>query len=105
DQIRMAIQLASGVAEVPRRQAERLAKQLAGDLKGSSVAGIAEDIINRSRENAQLVQTLVVGEIKRQVKSMGLATRDDLDRIAKRLKVLEDKAKPRPTAKPKAKRA
>lgn len=101
DQIRIAIQLASGVAEVPRRQAERLARQLAGELKGSSVAVLAEDIVNRSRENAQIVSALVVSEIKRQLKTMGLATRDDLERLAKRLKVLEDKSKPKPKAKAK----
>lgn len=128
EQIRNAIQLASGVAEVPRQQAEKFAKDLAkrGELRASQVTGLTEQIVKRSQENVSMVHALVTSEIRRQVKAMGLATRDDLDRVnrkvfslatkddidrlSKKLSDLEAKQKapgaastPRVAAKPKAK--
>lgn len=87
DQIRSAIQLASSVAEIPRQQAERFAKELSkrGELGTSQVSSLAEDIVKRSKENAEMLRSLVSSEIKRQVKALGLATRDDLDRLNRRV--------------------
>ncbi|MCA1841219.1 MAG: hypothetical protein ABR507_00385 [Actinomycetota bacterium] len=87
DQIRSAIQLASSVAEIPRQQAERFAKELSkrGELRTSQVSGLAEDIVKRSRDNAEMVRSLITSEIKRQVKALGLATREDLDRLNRRV--------------------
>lgn len=87
EQVRSAIQLASGLAEVPRRQAERFARGLAdrGELRPNQISSLVEEIVKRSKENAQMVQALVSSEVKRQVKALGLATRDDIDRINRRL--------------------
>lgn len=87
EQLRTAIQMASSVAEIPKQQAERFAKGLAkrGDLRTNQVTKVAEDIVRRSQENAQMVQALVGSEIKRQIKALGLATRDDVERLGRRV--------------------
>lgn len=87
EQVRNAIQLASGLAEVPRRRAEQFARGLAdrGELGPNQISSLVEEIVKRSKENAQMVQALVSSEVKRQVKALGLATRDDIDRINRRL--------------------
>lgn len=87
EQVRNAIQLASGLAEVPRRRAEQFARGLAdrGELRPNQISSLVEEIVKRSKENAQMVQALVSSEVKRQVKALGLATRDDIDRINRRL--------------------
>lgn len=87
EQIRTVIQVASSVAEVPRRQAEKFARDLAkrGDLRDSQISKVAEEIMKRSRENAQMVQSLVGSEIKRQIKALGLVTRDELERLNRRV--------------------
>lgn len=105
DQVRMWMEMVSGVAEIPRRQAERLARELArrGEVRASAVQGLAEEIVRRSRENAEMVRTLVSGEILRQIKALGLATREDVDRLARRVRDLEQgavRSAARPARKP-----
>lgn len=114
DQIRTLLQTVSGVAEIPRQQAERLAKDLAKQSEAGAalVTGLAEDIVRRSRENAEMVRALVMNEVQRQVKALGLATNDEVERLSKRIRELErsrpSTAKPKPSdakprgAKPKA---
>lgn len=104
EQVRAILQSVSGVAEIPRQQAERIARDLARQTEAtaSMISSLAEDIVSRSRQNAEMVRALVVSEVRRQIKGVGLATRDDFDRLARRVRDLENAAKPRPTtAKPK----
>lgn len=87
EQIRSAIQMASSLTEVPRKQAERLARDLVkqGEIGASAVGSVAEEIVRKSRENAGLVRTLVGSELRRQIKSLGLVNRDDIERLQKRV--------------------
>lgn len=87
EQVRNAIELASGLAEVPRRRAEQFARSLAdrGDLRPNQISSLVEDILRRSKENAQMVQAVVSSEVRRQVKALGLATRDDVERLNRRI--------------------
>lgn len=112
EQMRNAIQVVSAVAEIPRRQAEKIAKDLASKagLGSSQISDLASDIMQKSRENAQMVASLVGSEVRRQVKALGLVTRDDLERVNRRIQGLASKqeveamlarSKFRPTAKPK----
>lgn len=85
EHIRAILQAAGGIAEVPRKRAEELARELAGSSGGRGpVLTLAEEIMKRSRENAAMVSSLVSSEIRRQIKALGLATRDDLERIQRR---------------------
>ncbi len=112
EQMRNAIQVVSAVAEIPRKQAEKIAKDLANKagLGSGQISDLASDIMQKSRENAQMVASLVGSEVRRQVKAMGLVTRDDLERVNRRIQGLASKqevesmlakSKVRPTTKPK----
>jgi polyhydroxyalkanoate synthesis regulator phasin len=87
EQVRNAIELASGLVEVPRRRAEQFARSLAdrGELRPNQISSLVEDILRRSKENAQMVQAVVSSEVRRQVKALGLATRDDVERLNRRI--------------------
>jgi polyhydroxyalkanoate synthesis regulator phasin len=100
DQIRSLLQSVSGAAEIPRQQAERLARDIAkqSGATASMVSGLAEDIMRRSRDNVELVRSLIVSEVRNQVKSLGLATRDDLDRLSRRIRDLERTSGPSTSA-------
>src|SRR5205085_4189826 len=49
--------------------------------------GAADDLIERGRQGAEDIRELVRVELRRQVKALGLVTRDDLARFAARLGV------------------
>ncbi|MGH2812473.1 MAG: hypothetical protein ACRDI1_07145 [Actinomycetota bacterium] len=104
--LRALLEVVSGVAEVPRRRAQRIARDIVSQSgeRASAVSQLAEDIVKRSRENAEMLRSMVSSEIRRQIRSLGLATREDVDRVAKRVRELERmsaaRAK-RPTAKAK----
>jgi polyhydroxyalkanoate synthesis regulator phasin len=87
EQVRNAIHLASGLTEVPRRKAEQFVRSLAdrGELRPTQTSSLVEEIIRRSKENAQMVQAVVSSEVRRQVKALGLATRDDVERLNRRI--------------------
>ncbi|HVE76619.1 MAG TPA: hypothetical protein VND22_07630 [Actinomycetota bacterium] len=86
EQIRSALQLASSLAEIPKQKAEKLARQIAGGgTKSTQVGAIAEEIVKRSKENAKMAQSVISSEVRRQMKTLGLATRDDVDRISRRV--------------------
>lgn len=105
EQIRSAIRMASAVAEVPRKQAERFARDLAkrGEVRASQVSGLAEEIVKRSRQNAEMVRTVVSSEIRRQVKVLGLATKNEVDGLTKRVRELESGVRAKAASKPKPK--
>ncbi|MGH9197947.1 MAG: phasin family protein, partial [Acidimicrobiia bacterium] len=94
DQIREAIRSASSVVEVPRKKAESLAREVVkrGEGAAGSVSSLAEEIVKRSRENAEGVRRLVSSEVRRQIKSLGLATKEDVDRLSRRVRELETRA-------------
>jgi polyhydroxyalkanoate synthesis regulator phasin len=96
EQLRAALEMASGLVEVPRQRAEKLAKEFAksGGLGMSQVSSLAEDIMKRSKENAEMVRALVTSELKRQIKTLGLATKEDIDRLGRRIDRLEKARKP-----------
>ena len=90
EQLKTVMQLASVVTEIPRRKAEKIARNLSGLTDGAAlgagqVASLAEEIMKKSQQNAQMIQTLISSEIRRQVKSLGLVTRDDLDRVNRKV--------------------
>lgn len=95
DQIREAIRSASSMVEVPRKKAESIARDLArrGEGAAASVSSIAEEIVRRSRENAEAVRKMVASEVRSQIRLLGVATRDDLERLTKRVRELESKSR------------
>lgn len=100
EMIRSTLRMASVAAEIPRKQAERLARELSsrGEVRASQVSAVAEEIVKRSRQNAEMVRTLISSEIRRQLRLLGLASKDDVDALTRRVRQLESSGTARPAA-------
>jgi polyhydroxyalkanoate synthesis regulator phasin len=100
------------MAERPRQRAERIVADLAkrGETRTRGLQKAARGIAERSTRSSKELGSLVQKEIRRQIRSLGLATRDDVERLQRRIRELEKKggstrkaAKRKPTSrKPKS---
>lgn len=69
-----------GVTALTRASAERIARQLVrqGEVASDQVGDVVGDLLERSRHNRELLASLVQAEVQRAVRSMGLATSDEV---------------------------
>lgn len=72
---------------VTRTQARARAKELVaqGQLAQNQVQGFVDDLVDESRRRTDTMMDLVRQEIGRQVKTLGIATKDDLARLEAKL--------------------
>src|SRR2546423_15465701 len=76
---------------------ESLNPSRARELAGSMVKGqpteqvnwLARELLNWSQRSRERITELVQTEVKRQLKAIGIATRDDLDTLRSRVRELE----------------
>jgi len=70
-----------------RTQARARAKELVGQgqLAQEQVQGFVDDLVEESRRRTEEMLEVVRREIKRQMKTLGLATKDDLARLETRV--------------------
>jgi polyhydroxyalkanoate synthesis regulator phasin len=70
-----------------RAQARRRAKELVGQgqLAQEQVQSFVDDLVEESRRRTDLMMDVVRKEIQRQVKTLGIATKEDLARLESRL--------------------
>ncbi len=80
----------SGVAELTRHRAERIARDLvkAGDVREQTSA-LVRDLLERNRQNRQELLRFLRDEVRNQVQNLGLAAQRDLDRLERRVARLE----------------
>src|SRR3954462_8821672 len=66
-----------------RAQARARAKELVGQgqLAQEQVAGFVDDLVDESRKRTDVLLEVVRKEIQRQVKTLGIATKDDLAKL------------------------
>jgi polyhydroxyalkanoate synthesis regulator phasin len=86
-----------------RKSAERVVSDLArrGEMRARDVQKLARELFDRAERNRKEITGLVQKEMRRQVKALGLATREDVDRLRKRIRELEQSgAKRTPRASP-----
>ena len=99
--------LSAGVefVAITRTQARQRAKELVGQgqLAQSQVQGFVDDLVDESRRRTDSMMDVVRQEISRQVKTLGIATKDDLARLESKLAGKTDR--PTATKKPAAKKA
>src|SRR5919198_6347060 len=85
------MQALASLAEMTRSRAERrgglLAKQ--GELQSAQVGRFAEELVRRTQKNRETVSRLVQREVKRQLGTLGIATRDEVARLQQRVRALE----------------
>jgi polyhydroxyalkanoate synthesis regulator phasin len=85
------VDAAQSLTEIPRERAERIARRLAsnGLIDRDQILGVASDIVARSRENRRRVTGLVASEMRKQISRLGLASKDDVERLRQRVQALE----------------
>lgn len=94
--MRKYVDALTGITELPRERAERLVHDLQkrGEIRARDLGRAAQDLVERSSRNRRELVRLVQKEIRRQVHALGLATQEDVDRVARRVKALEQGRKP-----------
>lgn len=75
------------VREMSRAQAQRLVGQLVreGHVAEERAKSYVEEILERSRRRTTELTELVRREVRSQLSSLGLATKDDLERLERKL--------------------
>lgn len=73
------------------KKAEELAKTLVkeGQARRERAGKVAKDFLKWSRENSERLLELVRGEVKKQIARAGLATKDELESVKRRIRKLE----------------
>lgn len=116
DALKNYLALAGGLTEVGRQRAVAASKALVaqGEATAEQVQSLAEDLVQTSRNNREMVTALVRSEVEKALSRVGLATADEVQRLTKRLQALEATmrgastraaAPSKPAAKPAAKAA
>lgn len=77
----------NGVTALTRANAERIVRQLVrqGELASDQVADAVQDLLERSRHNRDVLASLVAAEVQRAVRTMGLATHDEVLALRKQV--------------------
>jgi polyhydroxyalkanoate synthesis regulator phasin len=112
DALKNYLTLASGLTEVGRQRAVAASKALVaqGEATAEQVSSLAEDLVQTSKNNREMVTALVRNEIEKAMDRLGLATADSVAQLTKRLQSLESSlreasAPAKPAAKPAAAKA
>jgi polyhydroxyalkanoate synthesis regulator phasin len=66
-----------------------------GEVRARDLQKLAKAVLDRADQSRTELTRLIQKEITRQVKALGLATRDEVDTLKKRVAKLEKPAKPR----------
>jgi polyhydroxyalkanoate synthesis regulator phasin len=103
DALRKYVDAAVSVTDVPRERAEKVFRELAerGEVRARDLQKVAQEMADRSARNREELARLIRKEIKRQISSLGLATRNDVERLSTRVRKLEGSSGTKSTAKKK----
>jgi polyhydroxyalkanoate synthesis regulator phasin len=73
--------------EMTRKRAEEFVRDLvkAGEVQQERAQKAVDDLVDRSRRNTEELVALVRQEIKSQVSTLGIATKDDIKRLEGRI--------------------
>jgi polyhydroxyalkanoate synthesis regulator phasin len=79
----------AAVERLTPAKAQQLAKSLAGAQGKEQVAKYAQELLEWSHRNRERVTELVQREVKAQLKMLGVASRDEVEALRKRVRELE----------------
>ena len=81
------VEAVSGMGALTRSSAERLARQLAqrGEVATDQVGDVVTELLERSRQNRQLLTTVVTSEVQRVIRTMGLATDEEVTALRRQV--------------------
>lgn len=85
--LQRTLEAVSGVTALTRASAERLVRQLVhqGEVAADQVGETVQDLLDRSRRNRDVLTTLVTSEVHRVVRTMGLATNEEVLALRKQV--------------------
>ena len=91
DALKSYLALAAGVSDVTRQRALAAAKALVnqGEATAEQVSGLAEDLLEQTRQNREAVAALVSFEVDRALGRLGLATSEEVTGLTQRIRELE----------------
>ena len=91
DALRSYLSLATGLVDVPRQQAVRVAKALVsqGEATAEQAGSIADDLIGTSRANRDALVHLIRHEVDRGLTRLGLAGADEVRVLRDQVAALE----------------
>lgn len=87
DQIREYMEAAIG--KLSPAKAQDLAKSLTKGQGRDQVTKTAKDLLDWSSKNRERLTELIRSEVRSQMKTLGVATREDVDALRKRVRELE----------------
>jgi hypothetical protein len=94
DEIRRYLEAATG--KLSPKRAQQLAKSLAKGQGKDQVAKAAHDLMEWSNRNRERLADLVRTEVRSQLKTVGVASRDEVDALRRRVRALETAQGARP---------
>lgn len=95
EEVRRYMEAAMGaMGRLTPAKAQELARSLAKGQGSEQVKKTARDLLEWSNKNRERLSDLVRTEVRSQVKTLGLATRDDVDALRKRVRSLEREGVP-----------
>lgn len=85
----------AGREALTQKKAEELARALVkeGQARKDQVARVARDLTEWSRRNSEKLLETVRGEVKKQISRTGVATKDDIEALKRRIRKLESAGK------------
>jgi polyhydroxyalkanoate synthesis regulator phasin len=91
DALKNYLALASGLTEVGRQRAVAASKALVaqGEATADQVQSLAQDLVETSRNNREMVVTLVRTEIEKALSRLGVVTADTVQELTQRLQSVE----------------
>jgi polyhydroxyalkanoate synthesis regulator phasin len=88
------IEAGMAFTEMQRSQARRIASDLLaqGQIARDQVSSTVDELVDLSRRRREELTSIVRNELQRQLGSLGLATREDLGRLERRMAALANAA-------------
>ena len=89
------IEAGMNFTELRRSQARQIVADLVaqGQLARDQATSTVDEMLDLSRRRREDLRSLVQNEIQRQVRALGIATRDDLDRLERKISAKTTPAK------------
>ena len=87
DMLKRYLDAGMAFTQLTRARAEAIVKDLvkAGELQREQTQERVDDLLERSRKNTDQLRDLVRKEIREQLSSIGLATKEDIARLERKL--------------------
>jgi polyhydroxyalkanoate synthesis regulator phasin len=94
DLLKRYLDVGMAFTELTRARAERIVKDLVrtGEVQRERAQENVDELLERSRKNTQAVADLVRRELKTQVTRLGLATKDDVSRLERKVDALASRS-------------